>query len=81
MELVMGVRGERLAEFLRSKLRERKGSIDGYKDSHFAAELGVEYTTLKNWLSAKSIERIDIDNFFALEDKFGRELIDYLKGK
>lgn len=80
MELIMGVRGERFVEYLKLKLRERKSVIDGYKDTDFAAEIGVEYQTLKRWLRSRSVDRIDIDNYYILEARFGAEFTNYLKG-
>lgn len=79
MEMDMGLRGERFVEFLKRKLREKKGQIDGYKDTNFAAELSIEYTTLKRWLTSRSVDRIDIDNYFLIEEKYGKEFTDYLK--
>jgi len=79
MELIMSVHGERFVEFLKAKLRERKGRIDGYKDTHFAVELGVEYTTLKRWLALKSVERIDIENYFSIEAVFKDEFTNFMK--
>jgi hypothetical protein len=79
MEITMGITGERFVQFLRLKLRERKGRYDNYRDKDFARELGVEYDTLLRWLRSTSIERIDMDNLFAVKRLFGDEFLDYLE--
>lgn len=80
MEIIMGKRGARFVGFLKLKLRERKGSIDGYNDADYARDLKIEYHTVKRWLSAKNVERIDIENYMAVEDVFGQEFRDYMRG-
>lgn len=81
MDLLMGIRGERFVRFLRAKLRERKGKIDGYNDTDFAKELHVEYETLKGWIrkGRKSVDRLDLENYFAVEDALGAEFTNYIR--
>ncbi|MCC6192108.1 MAG: hypothetical protein IT318_24015 [Anaerolineales bacterium] len=79
MIIEMGDKGRLFADFVRMKLRERKGRIDGYSDTDYAAELKVDYNTVKRWLKQKRISRIDLENYLAVEDVFGQELRDYLR--
>ncbi len=82
MEIVMSQsKGERLVSFLKIKRRERRGAVDDFDDVKFAEELGVPYKTVTRWLAADSIDRIDIENWLALDTKYGKELTDYLRGK
>lgn len=79
MEIDMGSRGELFVQFLKAKLRERKGSIDGYNDADFARELGIEYETVKRWLRSKSVKRMDLDNLLAVEDLFKDEFARFIR--
>lgn len=81
MVLIMGVRGARFVAFLKLKLRQRKGSIDGYNDADFARELKVEYPTFKRWLRKGSADRLDLDHYYAVEDLFGDEFKNYMRGQ
>lgn len=75
----MGKRGKRFVSFLKLKLRQRKGEVDDYRDTDFARELGLEYSTLKRWLGEASVERVDIDNLFPILKKYGDEFIRYME--
>ena len=81
MDITMGKSGVLFVAYLKEQLRLRKGRIDNYKDTMFAEELGVEYGTLKRWLSADAVERIDLENFLALQSVFGEDFTRYLLGK
>lgn len=81
MDLIMGTRGKRFVAFLKLKLRQRKGEIDGYKDADLARELKVEYGTLKRWLKAGSVDRLDLDNYWSVADLFDPEFTAYMRDK
>lgn len=81
MEIIMSERGKRFIKFLKMKLRERKGAVDGYDDADFAAEVGIEYKTMKRWLAAKDLKRIDIDNYWVVEEKYQGELKNFMRGE
>ncbi len=79
MEISMGIRGKRFVKFVRAKLRQRKGEIDGFKDIDFSRELGVEYDTLKRWLKATEVDRLDLDNLFVFVKKYPDEFIRFME--
>lgn len=77
----MGIRGERFVRYLRWELRQRKGKIDGYSDFDFSKDLKVEYETFKGWIrkGRVSVDRLDLDNYLAVEDALGQDFSRYMR--
>lgn len=78
----MGLKGERFVRFLKWKLRQRKGKIDGYDIADFAVELApIEYKTLASWVSpgTTSIGRTDLDNILPVFRLFKQEFLDFME--
>lgn len=79
MEIIMATRGRKFVEFLKEKRLQHRGKDGEFNDTKFAKDLGIPYPTLKRWLASSEVDRIDIENWLALDLVYGKELTDYLR--